>query len=292
MTPSGKLMRLVAEFLPRLIELLGDIGRRRAVAQDHRGERQARSRKGLGAVIPAQFLHPLLQPFGDQLFHLLRRRPRPSRDDRHLLDREGRVFRPAQHQEGHDAGDGNRHEQEQGDGALAYGEGGEIESAHRSPAPLTATLRAVSLRASRTCSPSCSRCAPSATTRSPGLEIADDRSRFVAEAGDLHGTPGDPRRFAFDQPYAGTLARIENRADRYLQRRRGPAGRDLDGDGRAERRVCQSGPPARTEPRTSGSDGLRRPTTGEVSQGPSARFHTRSPGRWIRSPGAGFRGVR
>src|SRR5688572_12561992 len=73
-----------------------------------------------------------------------------------------------------------------------------------------------------------------------GLEIADDRSRFAAEAGDLHRTPSDPRRFAFDQPYAGTLARIENRADRYLQRRRGPAVRYLDGDGRAERRVRQT----------------------------------------------------
>src|SRR5439155_19986816 len=73
-----------------------------------------------------------------------------------------------------------------------------------------------------------------------GLEIADDRSRFAAEAADLHGTPSDPRRFAFDQPYAGTLARIENRSDRYLQRRRGPALRDLDGDRRTERRVCQT----------------------------------------------------
>src|SRR5947209_4576110 len=72
-----------------------------------------------------------------------------------------------------------------------------------------------------------------------GFEIADDRSRFAAEASDLHGPPSDPGRFAFDQPYAGTLARIENRADRYLERRRRPAVRDLDRDGRAERRVCQ-----------------------------------------------------
>src|SRR6187455_865243 len=73
-----------------------------------------------------------------------------------------------------------------------------------------------------------------------GREIADDRSRFAAEAGDLHGAPSDPRRFALDQPYAGTFARIEDRADRYLQRRRGPAVRYLNGDGRAERRVRQS----------------------------------------------------
>ena len=86
---------LVAEFLPRLIELLGDIGGRRAVKQDHRSERQARSRKGLGSVIPAELLHPLLQPFGDQLFHFFCRRSRPGRDDGHLLDREGGVFRAA-----------------------------------------------------------------------------------------------------------------------------------------------------------------------------------------------------
>src|SRR6476660_10419874 len=72
------------------------------------------------------------------------------------------------------------------------------------------------------------------------LEFADDRSRFVTEAGDVHGTPRDPRHVPFDQPYAGTLARIEDCTDRYLQRRGGPAVRDLDGDSRAQRRVCQT----------------------------------------------------
>src|SRR4029453_10037937 len=49
---------LVAEFLARLIELIGDLGGWRAVAQDHRGERQARARKGLGSVVPAEVLPP------------------------------------------------------------------------------------------------------------------------------------------------------------------------------------------------------------------------------------------
>src|SRR6185437_238956 len=71
------------------------------------------------------------------------------------------------------------------------------------------------------------------------LEFANDRSSFATEAGDVHGTPSDPRRFPFDQPYAGTLARVDDRTDRYLQRRSGPAVRDLDGDGRAQWRVCQ-----------------------------------------------------
>src|SRR5438046_4014466 len=131
---------LVAEFLARLIELFGDLGGRGTVAYDHRRERQAWARKGLGSVVPAEFLHPLLQLFGDQLFHLLCRSARPSRDDGHLLDRESRVFRPTQRQEGDDARDGNGDEQEQGDGALAYGEGGDIEAAHWT------TLRASRLR--------------------------------------------------------------------------------------------------------------------------------------------------
>jgi hypothetical protein len=79
---------LVAEFLPRLIKLLRDIGGRSAVTQNHHGERKARSRECLGAVIPAELLHPLLQPFGDQLFHLLCSSARPRRDDSHLLDGE------------------------------------------------------------------------------------------------------------------------------------------------------------------------------------------------------------
>src|SRR5205809_3515098 len=157
-------MRLLVKLLSSLKEQLGDIGGLRADAQDHRGERQARSRKGLGPVIPTELLHPLLQPFSDQLFHLLRRRSRPSRHDGHLLDREGRVFGPAQRQKCHNTGDKDRNEQEQGDGALAYGEGGEIERAHRGPAALMTALCV-----SRTRSPSCSRCAPSATTRSPAL---------------------------------------------------------------------------------------------------------------------------
>ncbi len=136
---TRQLSGLVAEFLPRLIELVGDRGGRGTVAQDHRSERQARARERLGAVIPAEFLHPLLQLFGDQLFHLLCRSAGPSRDDSHLLDRESRVFRATQRQEGHDAGDGNRDEQEQRDGALAYGNGGEIEGAHDAAPPLAST---------------------------------------------------------------------------------------------------------------------------------------------------------
>ena len=159
---TRQVVRLVAELLPRLIELLGDLGGRRAVAQDHRGEGQARTREGLGPVIPAEFLHPLLQPFGDQLFHLLCRGAGPGRDDGHLLDRERRIFRAPQRQEGHDAGDGNRHEQEQRDGALAYGERGEIEAAHgcsppsrprvlrpRAPRVARARLRAADARRAR-----------------------------------------------------------------------------------------------------------------------------------------------
>ena len=71
------------------------------------------------------------------------------------------------------------------------------------------------------------------------LEVADDRSRFVAKAGNLHGTPRDSRRFPFNQPYARTLAGIADRANRHLQRRVALPLRDLDGDSRTERRVAE-----------------------------------------------------
>src|SRR5690348_10049560 len=72
------------------------------------------------------------------------------------------------------------------------------------------------------------------------LKVADDRSLFVIEAGDVHGTPGDPRPLPVDQPYAGPLARIEDGPERDLQRRDRPAVRNPDGDGRAQWRVCQT----------------------------------------------------
>src|SRR5439155_26338054 len=72
------------------------------------------------------------------------------------------------------------------------------------------------------------------------LQVADYRSGFVAEVRDFHGTPRDLRRLPFDQPYAGTLARIADRADRHLQRRVILPVRELDGDGGTERRVGQA----------------------------------------------------
>src|SRR5687768_16762541 len=166
---TRQVRRLVAEFLPRLIELFGDVGGRRAVTQDHHREGQPRTRKGLGPVIPAELLQPLFEPLGDQLLHLLGRGSRPDGDDGHLLDRERRIFRPTQAKERHQAGDGDCQQQEQCDGALANRERGEIEAAHGHSPPLTAARATASLPVSRTCSPSCSRCAPSETTRSPAL---------------------------------------------------------------------------------------------------------------------------
>jgi hypothetical protein len=73
-----------------------------------------------------------------------------------------------------------------------------------------------------------------AAARLPTTEAAS-----LAEAGDLHARQVTRGPFPFDEPDAGTVARIEDRTDRYLQRRRGPAVRYLHGDRRAERRVCQ-----------------------------------------------------
>ena len=44
------------------------------------------------------------------------------------------------------------------------------------------------------------------------LNIAKDTSHLVAETGDLHGTPRNPRFRSLNQPYAGPLAPIEDRA--------------------------------------------------------------------------------
>src|SRR6185437_5978393 len=133
-------------------------------------ERQPRSRERLSTVVPAQLLHPLLEGFGHEILHLRCRSAGPGGDDRHLLDGERRIFRASELEEGDDAGDGDGQEQKQRDGALAYGERGQIERAHFG-APSLVVRRAAGVCASRICSPSRSRCAPSATTRSPVLRL-------------------------------------------------------------------------------------------------------------------------
>ncbi|MCY1220011.1 hypothetical protein D9M72_320100 [compost metagenome] len=122
--------RLVPEFLARLIELFLDLRRRCAIEQGHCGERQARSRVGFRAVIPAQFLHALLQPFHHLVLHLLRRRSRPGRDDGHGFHREGGIFRPAQLEEGDNACQRHQDDQEQRDRPFTDSECRKIEPTH------------------------------------------------------------------------------------------------------------------------------------------------------------------
>jgi hypothetical protein len=50
----------------------------------------------------------------------------------------------------------------------------------------------------------------------PCLEVTVDRSGFVADADEMHGTPTDVRP-SFDDPHAGSSARVEDRSDGYLQ---------------------------------------------------------------------------
>src|SRR5688572_4981721 len=71
------------------------------------------------------------------------------------------------------------------------------------------------------------------------LEVAHDRRCFVTDVGNLHRTPGDLRRVPRDEPYTRSLTCIEDRAKWYPKCQDGAAGRDLDGDGRAQRRICQ-----------------------------------------------------
>jgi len=56
------------------------------------------------------------------ILHLLRRGARPCGDDRHLLDRERRVFCASELEERKNASAGNQQDQKQRDGSLAHGE--------------------------------------------------------------------------------------------------------------------------------------------------------------------------
>src|SRR5262249_48184648 len=149
----------VAQFLARLVELLGDVGRRCAVLEGQGHEGEPRPRHRLDAVVPAQLLHPLLERLGDEILHLLRSGARPRRRDGQHLDRERGILGAAEPEERIGAGNGNDDDEEQSDGALAHRQRGEVETAHCA-APRSSTRR--------TRSPWWRRWAPSATTRSPG----------------------------------------------------------------------------------------------------------------------------
>ncbi|MNS72340.1 hypothetical protein D3C72_1057480 [compost metagenome] len=168
----GQLGGFVAQLLARLVELFGHGRRRRAVFQGHRHEGEPWPREGLGAVVPLQFLHPLFQRFGHQVLHLLRRGAGPGGHHRQRLDRETGVFRPPQLQEGEDAGRRHRDDEKQRDGALAHRDRRNIEPAHCAAPAVAASARRPCGAATRTVSPSCNRCAPSATKRSPGARPA------------------------------------------------------------------------------------------------------------------------
>ncbi len=128
---------LVADLLARLIELLLDFRRRRAVEQGQRGERQARPRVRFRTVVPAQLLHALFELLGDLILHFLRGGARPRGDDRHHLDRKRRVFRAAQLEEGNEPRQRDQADEEQSHGALAHRERRQVEAAlahRRTPA--------------------------------------------------------------------------------------------------------------------------------------------------------------
>src|SRR5262249_21322244 len=151
---------LVAQPLARLLELFRDVGRRRAVPDGYRHEVEARPRHRLDAVIPAQLLHPFLERLGNEILHLLRGGTRPGRGDSQHLDGERRVLGATELEESIGARSSDGDDEEQGDGALAHRQGGEVEAG-----PRAATLSS----AMWTRSPSCRRWAPSATMRSPAL---------------------------------------------------------------------------------------------------------------------------
>ncbi|MCY1405577.1 hypothetical protein D9M71_208210 [compost metagenome] len=167
-------LRLVADLLARLVELLRHFCRWSGVKQAQRREGQARSGVGFAAVVPAQLLQAFFDLLGDLVLHLLRRSARPRRDDRQLLDRKRRVFRTPQLEKRQDPCDTDQEDQEHRDRTLANGERRKIEAplAH-GWLPATSTSPC---RVSLTSSPSRSRCAPNATTCSPTLRSPATRA--------------------------------------------------------------------------------------------------------------------
>ena len=78
-------------------------------------------------VVPGQLLKPLLQRFGDEVLHLMRRRPRPCRRDRQSLDGEVGVLGAPELDEGVRARGRQQEDEEQGDSPFANGDRGKIE---------------------------------------------------------------------------------------------------------------------------------------------------------------------
>ncbi len=233
----GQIGRFIAQLLARLIELFLDLGGRRAVEQGHCGKGQARTGIGLRAVVPAQFLHALFQTFRHLVLHFLRGGARPGRDDGHGLDREGGILRPAKLEEGDDASHRYQDDQEQRDGPLPDGERGKVEATHCCTPRPGSRAATVSLAATRTCSPSRKRWAPSATMRSPilrspaTLAASSPRPRTFTgrqltrlSFGSSTHTPG---------PLPASCSARSAPADRMA--RGGIAFREPDGHGRAER---------------------------------------------------------
>jgi hypothetical protein len=78
----------IAQLLAGLVELLPHGRRRCAVLERHRHVGVTGPRGRLHAVVPGQFLNPLLQWFGDEVLHFARSCARPRRRHRQGLDRE------------------------------------------------------------------------------------------------------------------------------------------------------------------------------------------------------------
>src|SRR5947207_8949593 len=69
--PGRQFGRLITELLPRLIELLGNRGRRVLVAHRDHHHPDTRAREGLYPIVPTQLLHSLLERLGDEVLLLL-----------------------------------------------------------------------------------------------------------------------------------------------------------------------------------------------------------------------------
>lgn len=73
---------------------------------------QAWSGIGFSTIVPVQLLHTFFNGLSNQVLHFLCCRPWPCRNDRELLHSERGILSPSQLEEGDNAGNGDKQDQE------------------------------------------------------------------------------------------------------------------------------------------------------------------------------------
>jgi hypothetical protein len=126
--PGWQLAGLVQHALADFVEEARDPLGRGVVLEFHQDIQPARAQGGLELVKILHLAEALLQGIGDQVLHLLGAGSGPEGGDHQDAHRKGRVLGPPQLQEGQETGQGREEDEEEGDRALPYRQGREIEA--------------------------------------------------------------------------------------------------------------------------------------------------------------------